>query len=455
MSDESTAPAGAVAPAGAGPPPARRPVVLRHVDHWDELAGQIAADRAVGLRSSPVRDAVTAWLDPGSFAETGTLARRATTSYRGGDTVDHGAAPETVPADGLVAGWGRRRGRLVFVAADDPTLGSAVRGGAGAAKAGRMRHHALAQGAPIVQILGAGRLEPGTFIGAEVVRFGYGLDLDFEARAAERVLKIAVVTHPIADQAAMEAGWCHLVVLAGPDAAVEGLAGDEALAAGLADAHCPDLPAALAEVGRAVDRLPSSWTDEPPAPEGTGPWSFGLWPAWRPEVSTVLAAPTHPAGSPAQPDGGVGPVAGWAELADGVVLDAGAAVKVARLARFCAAFSLPLVVTHGRWSLPARPRPDDVAAVHRMGGILARCPAVVEVAHDRPMLERLWSLRPAVALTGPTAAARYQAGADGRVADGRVAPAVAAALGGIVIRRPRPHDDPRLRHQLPRRLQSG
>lgn len=439
------------------PPAPRRPVVLRYVDDWDELAGQIAADRAVGLRPSPVRDAVTAWLDPASFTETGTLARRATTSYRGGDTLDD-AGPETIPADGLVAGWGRHRGRLVFVAADDPTLGSSVRGGAGASKAGRMRHHALAQGAPIVQILGAARLEPGTFIGAEAVRFGYGLDLDFEAEAARRILKVAVVTHPITEQAALEAGWCHLVLLAGPGAAIEGLAGEDALAAGLADAHLPDLPAALAAVGRALDRLPPSWTDEPPAPDGAGPWAFELRPGWRPEISTALAAPALPADVPATggpTTGGptTGPVAGWAEVADGAVLDAGAAIKLDRLARFCASFGLPLVVAHAGWTLPDRPGHGDMAELRRLGVTLARCPAVIEVAHRRPMLQPLWGVRPTVALAGPEVIEGH--GVDGVVGAGEEAAssaAVAAHLAAISVRRPRPHDDPRLRQQLPRRL---
>ncbi|MEZ5410868.1 MAG: carboxyl transferase domain-containing protein [Acidimicrobiales bacterium] len=443
MSDATTA------PGGPDQPSPRRPVVLRYVDDWDELAGQIAADRALGLRASPVRQAVTAWLDPGSFVETGTLARRAATSYRGGDTLDD-AAPETIPADGLVAGWGRLRGRLVFVAADDPALGSPVRGGAGAAKAGRMRHHALAQGAPIVQILGAARLEPGTFIGAEAVRFGYGLDLDFEVGAARRIPKIAIVTHPITEQAALEAGWSHLVLLAGPHGAIDGLAGDAALAAGLADAHCPDLPAALAEVGRALDRLPPSWTDEPPAGGEGEPWSLALWPRWHPEVSTVLAAAP-----------GAGPVAGWADLPDGAELHAGAAAKVARLARFCAAFSLPLVLAHSGWSLPSPPGRADLDEVHRLGEALARCPAVVEVSHGRPLLEPIWGLRPTVALavdgpgSGPAPGPGSPGGeeVDAVVAPDAVPAAVAHALGLIAVPRPARHDDPRLRHQLPRRLQ--
>lgn len=437
---------GSTNPIEPTPPAPRRPVVLRYVDDWDELIGQITADRALGLRPSPVRDAVTAWLDPGTFTETGSLARRATTSYRGGDTLDD-TAPDTIPADGLVAGWGRHRGRLVFVAGDDPTLGSLVRGGAGAAKAGRMRRHALAQRAPIVQILGAARLEPGTFIGAEAVRFGYGLDLDFEAEAARRILKVAVVTHPITEQAALEAGWCHLVLQAGPGAAIDGVAGDEALAAGLADAHLPDLAAALAEAGRALDRLPPSWTDEPPAPDGAGPWSFELWPGWHPEVSTVLASPARP------PGGGAAPLAGWAELADGAVLGAGAALKLDRLARYCAAFSLPLVMTHAGWSLPARPSRHDIDEVRRLGVTLARCPAVIEVAQREPLLEPVWGVRPTVALAGPEAVHRHRA--DGVVGAGPVAPAALAAhLAAIGIRRPRPHDDPRVRRLGARPLSS-
>ncbi len=421
----------------------RRPVVLRHVDDWDELAGQIAADRAVGLTFSPVRRALTAWFDAGSFSETGILARRAATSYRGGDTLDD-ATPATVPADGLVAGWGRRHGQLVFVAGDDPSLGSPVRGGAGAAKANRMRQHALAQRAPILQILGADRVEPDAFIGAEFVRFGYGLDLDFEAQSADRILKIAIVTHPIGTQAALEAGWCHLVILAGAKAAIEGRAGEEAVAAGLADAVRPDLDGALALAGELLDHLPPSAYVPSAVPAGTGPvgeWEFEIRPGGS--VGGWLAGP-----------GPRGQVTGRLELGGALTADwVGAA---AHLARFCRAFGLPLVVQHAGWSLPTRPDRRDVDEHRRLGSILRGCPVLIEVATGPLQVERTWGVRPTVtiAAVAPGGTEAPADGADLVVELGRVTDTVDEVLASLAIERPPPHDDPRVHLPSARPLSS-
>lgn len=429
-------------PAGDAP---RRPVVLRYVDDWDELAGQIAADRAVGLTSSPVRRALTMWFDPGSFTETGILARRAATSYRGGDTLDD-AMPATVPADGLVAGWGRYHGQLVFVAGDDPTLGSPVRGGAGAAKANRMRQHALTQRAPIVQILGADRVEPDTFIGAEFVRFGYGLDLDFEEQSADRILKIAIVTHPIAGQAALEAGWCQFVILAGPEAAVEGLAGREAVAAGLVDAVRDDLDGALALAGELLDRLPPSSYARAAGPDGPAPGPAGGW--------NFEIRPGRPVGAWLATLGPRGRVVGWLEL--GGVLAADKLAAAAHLARFCRAFGLPLVVQHDGWSHPTRPNRRDVDEHRRLGSILRGCPVLIEAAAAPFRIERSWGVRPTVTMatvaSDGTEAPPVEA--DLVVDRGRVTDAVDDVVASLEIERPAPHDDPRVHRRRARPLSS-
>ena len=123
--------------------PERRPrVVLRYEDRWDDLLGGLAVDRRAGAAPSALRDALTAWLDPGSFTEVGSLVRRAASSYRGGDTVDETAADE-VSGDGLVAGWGRLDGALLFVVADDPAAAGTVRGPAASAKAAGSRPQAF------------------------------------------------------------------------------------------------------------------------------------------------------------------------------------------------------------------------------------------------------------------------------------------------------------------------
>ncbi len=385
-----------------GHKPAPQRAVLRYTEDWAELRAQLDDDRAAGLASSAVRDAVARWLDDDTFVEVGSLVRRASSSYRGGDEQGD-EQPTTVPADGLIAGWGRNGGRLVFVAADDPTLGSTIRGEAAAGKAARVRAHALEQSAPLLQILGSQRLDPAVFVGAEFVRYGYGVDLDFESQSADRILKVGIVTAALTEQAALEAGSCHLRLMIGPDAALHGFGPNEALARGFADVAVDDLTTALRIVGEAVAHLPSNCFDGPPT---TNPivehtadrcidgdieildagWSFELAPHWCPRLRARL--------------GRVGGLpAGLVDCSEGTVFDAATASKALRIARYCSAFALPLVVAHSGLNLPVEPMPSDVAAVDALRGLF-RSPrtTVLEVARSKRSLasdlgvRALWSV---------------------------------------------------------------
>lgn len=433
------------------PPPTSKRVVLRYEDNWDALRAQLDADRMAGLAASVVRDGIFAWLDEGTAVELGTLVRRDSSSYRGGD--DGGDEQvSAVPSDGIIAGWGRVGGQLVFVSADDTDLGSTVRGGAAAAKAHRVREHALEQSAPLIQVLASCRVEPDVFIGAEFVRFGYGVDLDFERQSHDRILKIAIVTRALTDQAALEATWCHLTILAGPEAALHGYQGDDALERGFADLSVDDLDAALAIAGGAIDQLPPNCFDGPPRPhvqfdEQSGEflgidldkgWTYELQPRWVPEVRTRL-----------------GRVGGWMvgliACQDNCLLDGPAAEKMLRLATFCRAFRLPVVVSHGGLDRPIEATPADVDAWCRLGSVLQPAhTTVLEVARGGRSLADDLGVRPLWAVGGdPSSSVDVVAVSDARRG------AVIDALGALRPSPVRPDQDERVTRRAPRTLQGG
>ncbi|MDG2111151.1 MAG: hypothetical protein P8N02_00885, partial [Actinomycetota bacterium] len=347
--------------------------------------------------------------------------------------------PNEVPSDGLIAGWGRLDDQLVFLAADDTALGSPMRGAAGASKANRIRKHALAQSAPLVQVFAAGRLDPDVFIGAEFVRFGYGVDLDFERESAERILKVAVVTGPITDQATMEATSCHVVVIVGRHGSLNGCAGEDALRLGLADALADDLSAALAMVAEMLRRLPPSRFDPLPAAPGAAAddrWRLEFGPSWQPQVTTAVEVVAR------QP-------VGMVELLDGAVLDDAVSHKVRRLAEFCDAFALPLVISHAALDRPPEPAALDVDAFDRLREALSQASnPILEIRRGAASLSLDLGVRPVWTLA-------TQGGAgDARAETGDIRSALAEAVALITPRRPKPEDDPRTRSILPRSLQS-
>lgn len=433
------------------PSTAPKRVVLRYEDDWDELRSQLSADRTAGLAPSAVRDGISAWLDDGSLVELGTLVRRSSSSFRGGDS-ESDEEVNGIPSDGLIAGWGHIAGRLVFVNADDTDLGSSVRGGAAAAKAHRVRQHALEQTAPLLQVLGSQRVEPDAFIGAEFVRFGYGVDLDFERHSHERILKIAIVTGPLTDQAAIEATWSHLTILAGPEAALYGFQGDDALARGFADFAVDDLEAALGVSRHALDHLPPNCFDGPSPPpplvggtsgEALGSlldngWSCELRPGWGPSVRTWLGQIG-------------GRTVGLIDSQGSCVLEGPTVEKMLRLVNFCRAFRLPVVISHGGFDHPPEPIPSDVEAWSRLVPALQRAETILlEVAQGQRGLMDDLGVRPLWAVGD----------GSGSSVDAVATPVArrAAILDAVHALRPTPirrDQDERVRHRPPRTLQGG
>ena len=418
-------------------------VVLRYEDDWGELRAQLAADRAAGLSPSAVRECIEAWLGD-SFVEVGTLVRRASTSYRGGDVQDEDVTE--VPSDGVIAGWGKSGATTVFVVADDVDLGSDVRGGAGAGKATRIRKHALDQLGPLIQVLAARRMEPGAFIGAEFVRFGYGLDLDFERTSASRVLEIGIVTGPLTEQAAYEATTCHIVVLAGPSASLFGHGGQTALDRGLADAVVDDLGQALQVVADALAHLPSSCFDAPcPVPEPAGPapgdllddgWSIELAPSWQQRVRTRLGTIG-------------GHVVGVIQTTSELVVDAPTARKLLRVVQLCESFRLPIVVAHVGFAAVSHPGLDDIDANlllrARLGSVTT---PIIEVASGTRTLDEDLAVRPTWS-GGPESSRAL----DARAPERDVRRLVIEALAALAPSRLRPDQDERVRTTRPRALQ--
>jgi len=415
-------------------PVERRPrVVLRYEDRWDDLLAGLAADRAAGLAPSAVRDALVAWLDPGSLVEIGSLVRRSSSSYRGGDTVDAAAGTAEAPCDGLIAGWGDVGGAAVFVVADDPALAGPVRGPAAAAKAARIRAHALEQSRPLVQVLAAGRGdEHGSF-----VRSGHGVDLDLERDRAARLLTIAVVTGPIADQAADEAASAHLVVLAGPQASVHGHAGAEALRLGFADAVVADLAAALAWAGAALRRLPPNRFDPPSPPTAAQGDTTDPGPPADPGVdgfldgdwSVELVAGRHDGLRAGLGRLGGRPV-GLLSIDPGARLDAPPARTAVRLVRLCEALSMPLVVAH-HGIVVAGADADVDAVLDLCDALAATTSPLLELAGSGPAVAEALGVDPVWSVTG-------HADRTGR-------DRVIGALDLLRIDPVRPDQDPRVR----------
>ena len=432
--------------------PERPPrVVLRYEDDWDELRAQLQSDRETGLTRSSVRDHLTGWLDQGSFVELGSLVRRDTSSYRGGEIIGE-EQNTSVPADGLIAGWGSLGGQLVFITADDAALGSSVWGGAAAAKATRVRQHALEQSAPLLQVLAASRTDDETFIGAEFVRFGYGVDLDFEHQSTERILKIAIVTGSLHDQAALEAGWSHMVILAGPDAAMYGHRADAALRRGFADLVVADLPNALRVAAGLLHHLPPNCFNDPPGPAASPStsqsehvdqllddgWAVELGPAWCPAARTWLGRIG-------------GRTAGLVRCADGLSVDGATVRKMLRLAGFCRAFGLPLVLTHAGIDRATGMGPADLNDLTRLRAELASSQAtVLELARTTRSIETDLGVRPIWSVGPPSGLAHDEVAA---LSEHR------GALREVIVTlersRPRPDQDERVKRRRPRGLQAG
>src|SRR5438094_2937165 len=101
------------------------------------------------------RERIDLLIDPGSFQETGVFVEHRTT--------DFGMAERRIPGDGVVSGYGRIDGRLVFVFAQDFTVFGGTLSEENAKKICNLMDLAMENGAPIIGLndSGGARIQEG------------------------------------------------------------------------------------------------------------------------------------------------------------------------------------------------------------------------------------------------------------------------------------------------------
>jgi propionyl-CoA carboxylase beta chain len=334
---------------------------------------RIAAQHAKGKLTA--RERIDLLVDEGSFEEFDMFVEHRVT--------DFGMERTRTPGDGVVTGWGRINGRVVFVFAKDFTVIGGSLGAAHAGKIVKLYQQAMKVGAPVIGLFdgGGARIQEGVDSLA-----GYA-DIFLENTLASGVIpQIAVIMGPCAggdvyspaimDFIFMVKDTSYMYVT-GPDVVKtvthedvthEELGGYRvhAMKSGVADGAFENDLEALTQVRRLVDFLPLSNREKPPVRE-----SFDD--PERDEASLDTLVPANP-NKPydikeliskivdeadffeiadgfarnivcgfARMDGSpVGVVANQPQVLAGV-LDIDASRKAARFVRFCDAFEIPLV----------------------------------------------------------------------------------------------------------------
>jgi propionyl-CoA carboxylase beta chain len=358
------------------PPSKTRLDDLHHRQAQSELGGgpdRIAQQHKKGKLTA--RERLDLLLDPGTFTELDRFVTHRAT--------DFGMAANRPPGDGVVAGWGRVDGRLVYVFSQDFTVIGGSLSETNAAKICKVMDLAVRNGAPIIGLNDSG----GARIQEGVASLGGYADIFLRNTLASGVVpQISAVLGPCAGGAVYSPALTDFVFMVrgvsymyvtGPDVVKtvthEKVSHDEL---GGADVHAetsgvahfvhPSEPESLNAVRTLLSFLPGNNVDNAPMGPVTDP-------ADRREERLLELMPE----SPAKPydmrevitlvvdDGvffetmagfagniltgfarlggrSVGVVANQPSVLAGV-LDINASVKAARFIRFCDAFNVPLV----------------------------------------------------------------------------------------------------------------
>lgn len=209
-------------------------------------------------------DRINLLFDAGTFVETGAYVKRATTEF---DCAD--AASEF---EGVVTGYGAIDGRLVFAFLQDFSRMKGAIGKAGAEKICRLYDLAMQNGAPVIALFesaGAKTLE-----GMEALA-GYGMVMRKVADASGIIPQIAVITGICGGTSASIAGMFDFVIGAkengqfyvNPPSAMKAKATEKAFSFGSVTAAaengsitavCDNADAAIASVRKLLTFLPSN-----------------------------------------------------------------------------------------------------------------------------------------------------------------------------------------------------
>jgi propionyl-CoA carboxylase beta chain len=349
---------------------------LHHLRNESELGGgedRIRAQHEKGKLTA--RERLDVLLDPGSFVELDRFVTHRST--------DFGLQDQRILGDGVVTGYGRVDGRLVYVFAQDFTVFGGSLAEAHAEKICKIMDLAVRNGAPIVGLNDSG----GARIQEGVVSLGGYADIFLRNTLVSGVVpQISAILGPcaggavyspaITDFVFMVRGISYMFVT-GPnvvktvtheDVTSEQLGGADVhgSVSGVAQFVHDSEAQSLAEIRRLLSFLPGNNLDSPPAKQSADP------PDRRDEelLSLVPESPNKPYDMhqvigcvvddgdllEVHRDYGANLIVGFARLAGhpvGVianqpavlagVLDIKASVKGARFIRFCDAFNIPLV----------------------------------------------------------------------------------------------------------------
>jgi acetyl-CoA carboxylase carboxyltransferase component len=219
------------------------------------------------------RERIELLLDPGSFQETGVFVEHRTT--------DFGMADRKIPGDGVVSGFGRIDGRLVFVFAQDFTVFGGTLSEPNAKKICNVMDQAMENGAPIIGLNDSG----GARIQEGVQSLGGYAEIFLRNTLASGVVpQISAIMGPCAGGAVYSPAITDFVIMVketshmfvtGPnvikevtkeDVTFEELGGamTHNTKSGVAQFAVDDDEACLAAIRRLLSFLPSNNVDDPP-----------------------------------------------------------------------------------------------------------------------------------------------------------------------------------------------
>ena len=338
--------------------------------------GPKAVERQHARGKLTARERIDALLDPGTFRE---LDRFVTH-----DCVDFGMEDKKVLGDGVVTGYGRIDGRLVYLFAQDFTVFGGSLSGAYARKICKVMDLAMRNGAPFLGLNDSG----GARIQEGVKSLGGYADIFLRNTMASGVVpQLSAILGPCAGGAVYSPAITDFIVMVqktsfmfvtGPDViktvtheevTKEELGGADTHQAvsGVSHFTVPDEQAALALLRELLSYLPQNNLEEPPRRETTDPADRAI-----PALDTLVPANANKPYDikdlitavaddgtflEVQPEYAPNIVVGYCRLGGrsvGVianqpahlagVLDIDASVKAARFVRFCDAFNIPLWV---------------------------------------------------------------------------------------------------------------
>jgi len=331
---------------------------------------KVAAQRKKGKLTA--RERMDLLFDPGTFQELGLFV-----------TPRGEAGDRFLPGDGVVTGYGRVEGRLVFAFSQDFTVQGGTLGEAHADKICRVLDLALRAGAPVVGIndSGGARIQEGVS-----ALEGYARIFARNAWASGVVPQISVIAGPSAGGAVyspaltdfvfMVEGISYMFItgpevvraVTGEEVSFQELGGAEVQASRSGVAHflCSSEEECFRKVRRLLSYLPSNSLEDPPfletddSPEREDPELDRLVPPdpqkgyeVREVVERILDrgsffevmerfAPNAVVGFGRLGGRAVGVVANQPRILAGC-LDIDASDKIARFVRFCDCFNLPLL----------------------------------------------------------------------------------------------------------------